>query len=674
MINSDKVNKILFGGDYNPEQWTEDVWQEDMRLFKLANIDIVTLNVFSWATLQKSENEYDFSQLDKIMKLVKENGLNVCLATSTGAHPAWMAKKYPEILRVEFDGTKRKFGGRHNSCPNSQVYHKYSSKLAELLAERYKDYENIVSWHISNEYGGECYCENCEKAFRVWLKDKYGSIEEVNRVWNTAFWGHTFYEFDEIVVPNMQSEHFAYERTMFQGITLDYKRFNSESMLNCFKLEYDAIRKHSDIPITTNLMVTYKPLDYFKWAKEMDFISLDSYPSYDSTVSDIAFSNNLMRGLKGGMPYALMEQTPSSTNWQPVNTIKRPNYMRLLSYQAVANGADTVMYFQMRRSIGACEKFHGAVIDHAGHENTRVFREVSKLGKELVKIGNKTLGTKINAKVGIVFDWDNWWALEYSSGPSYRLKYLEEVQKYYKALHNQNIPVDVVSVEDDYSKYDVILAPALYMMKGDYHEKLRAFVKNGGTLVTGVLSGIVDENDLVQVGGYPYVIRDLVGIWVEETDDIPDEESNSFTFDGVQYEAKIVCDVIHSEGAEALATYEKDFYANHPVVTVNNFEKGKTYYIGTRSTDEFYSAFIKKICSEKGIEPIMYISNMELPSGIELSIRENENNKYLFILNHNKTTEKILLTYDCVDLLTDKKYNEGDMLTLGGYDVCIMEI
>lgn len=669
MIKSEKVQKVMFGGDYNPEQWSEDVWQEDMRLFKLAKIDIVTLNVFSWATLQKSENEYDFTQLDKIMKLVKDNNMRVCLATSTGAHPAWMAKKYPEILRVEFNGTKRKFGGRHNSCPNSLVYRKYSSILAGKLAERYKDYDNIVAWHISNEYGGECYCENCEKAFRVWLKDKYKTIEEVNRVWNTAFWGHTFYEFDEIVVPNLQSEHFERERTMFQGISLDYSRFNSESMLNCFKIEYDAIKKHSDVEITTNIMGTYKPLDYFKWAKEMDFVSWDSYPSYDATYSDIAFLNHVMRGVKDGKPFILMEQTPSSTNWQPINTTKRPNYMRLLSYQAIANGSDAVMYFQMRRSIGACEKFHGAVIDHAGHENTRVFREVSQLGAELEKLGSATLGSTIEAKIGIVFDWDNWWALEYSSGPSYRLKYLDEVKKYYKALHGKNIPVDIVSVERDYSKYDVIIAPALYMMKGDYHEKLRTFVKNGGTLVTGVLSGIVDENDLVQVGGYPYVIRDLVGLWVEEIDDIPEDEENQFEFEGVKYPAKIVCDVIHSEGAKVLGTFEKEFYQGQPTITENDFGKGKTYYVGTRSNDEFYSALLNRVCAEKGIKSVM-----EAPYGVEVGVREKDNREFLFILNHNKAKEKVVLEYNCKDLLNDTSYNKGDELVLNSFDSFVMEI
>ncbi len=271
---SDKVNKVVYGGDYNPEQWPEEIWAEDMRLFKQAGIDIVTLNVFSWAAIQPSEEMYDFGKLDRIMDMVRDNGLKVCLATSTGAHPAWMARRHPDILRVDFEGRKRKFGDRHNSCPNSPTYRTYAPKLAGMLAERYRGYENIVAWHISNEFGGECYCENCERAFRLWLKEKYETLKELNRVWNTAFWGHTFYDWEEIVLPNMLSEHFQYDRTTFQGITLDYKRFNSDSILDCFRLEYDAVKAVTpEIPVTTNLMGFYPVLDYQKWGKYMDVVS-----------------------------------------------------------------------------------------------------------------------------------------------------------------------------------------------------------------------------------------------------------------------------------------------------------------------------------------------------------------------------------------------------------------
>ena len=670
MIYDERMEKVLYGGDYNPEQWSEDVWEEDMRLFALAGIDIVTLNVFSWASLQPDEHTYCFEKLDKIMDLVEKNGLKVCMATSTAAHPAWMAKKYPDILRTEFNGMKRKFGSRHNSCQNSPTYQKYSVLLAKKLAERYKDRKCIVAWHVSNEYGGECYCENCEKAFRVWLKDKYKTIEELNRAWNTAFWGHTFYEWDEIVLPNLLSEHFAENRTTFQGISLDYRRFNSEGMLHCFKAEYEAIKSViPDAKITTNLMGFYKPLDYQMWANEMDFISWDNYPANEDPYARIAMNHDLMRGIKGGQPFVLMEQTPSVTNWLAYNALKRPNVMRLWSYQAMAHGADAIMFFQMRRSIGACEKYHGAVIDHVGNENTRVFREIAKLGEELKQLGSKTLGSTMDSKVAVVVDWDNWWALEYSAGPSCDLKYLDEVFGYYRALEEQNYSVDLIGVNDDLSKYEVVIAPILYMTKGSYDEKIREYVKNGGTFITTFFSGIVDEHDLVITGGYPGHLRDILGIWVEEIDALPAGTTNAFTYEGKEYEAKLLCDIMHLEGAKALATYEKDFYANTPVLTVNEYGKGKAYYVGTRSSEDFYQTFLKERLEEKGIRPVLEVEGV----GIEATERIKGDERYLFVLNHNDTEGTFVMPKAKVDLLTGRTYTKGEVVTIPAKEVMILE-
>lgn len=669
MIPYDKLDKIPYGGDYNPEQWPEEIWQEDMRLFHLAGIDIVTLNVFSWAALQPDEMTYDFSKLDKIMELVKENGLKMCMATSTGAHPAWMAKKYPDILRVDFEGRKRKFGGRHNSCPNSPTYHKYAPRLAKKLAERYRGYDNIVAWHISNEFGGECYCENCEKEFRVWLKKKYGTIKALNRAWNTSFWGHTFYAWDEIVVPDMRSEHFDVDRTMFQGISLDYRRFMSDAILSCYQMEYDAIKEVlPNAAITTNLMGFYKPLDYFKWAKQMDFVSWDNYPSNEDSYAKIAMAHDLMRGIGGGAPFALMEQTPSVTNWLPYNALKRPGVMRLWSYQAMAHGADTVMFFQMRRSIGACEKYHGAVIDHAGTENTRVFREISVLGGELEQIGTHTMGMRTKSDIALIMDWDNWWAMEYSAGPSVELKYLKEFGRYYEALRKMNYNVDIISPEDDLTAYRVVIAPVLYMVKGDCDEKIREFVKGGGSFVTTFFSGIVQENDLVMSGGYPGSLRDILGIWVEEQDALPKDQNNHFCYKGKTYPAELICDLLHPETAQQIdeSGYQEDFYRGFPVLTKNELDKGSAYYVATASNEAFYREFLKDICEEKGVLPVM-----ELPEGVEAASRENDNERIIFLLNHNDTETEIDLPYPCWDLLSGEKLPAG-RIVLSAKDVRLL--
>lgn len=670
MLPYQKIGKIPYGGDYNPEQWQEEIWDQDMIYFQRAGIDIVTLNVFSWAALQPDENTYDFSGLDRIMEMVKNQGLKVCLATSTGAHPAWMARKYPDILRVEFDGRKRKFGGRHNSCPNSPSYHWFSKELVKRLAERYRDYDNIIAWHVSNEFGGECFCENCERAFRKWLQEKYQTIESLNRAWNTSFWSHTFYDWEDIVLPDLQSEHFAYERTMFQGISLDYRRFMSDSLMNCYIEERDIIREvMPDTPVTTNLMGFYKPLDYFKWAKEMDFISWDNYPSNGDSYAQIAMGHDLMRGIKDGDPFALMEQTPSVTNWQPYNSLKRPGVMRLWSYQAVAHGADTVMFFQMRRSIGACEKYHGAVIDHAGTDQTRVFGEIAELGAELETIGDRLLGARTKSEIALMFDWDNWWALEYSAGPSQDLKYLNEFRRFYETLREMNYNVDIVGADSELSSYKIVIAPVLYMVKYHNDDALRNYVKNGGRLIVTFFSGIVQENDLVTLGGYPGKLRDILGIWVEEQDALPIEQKNHFRYKGKQYEAQIIYDLLHLEGAVQIdeSGYLEDFYRGKPVLTENRFGKGKAYYIATASEKAFYRDFLGDICGEAGVFPVL-----KTPEGVEVCSRENGEKRFIFVMNHSEADREILLPAAMEEVITGQSREAGPV-KIKGRDVHIYE-
>ena len=673
MIGNSEMKKILYGGDYNPEQWPEEIWEEDMRILKLAHIDILTLNVFNWAMLQPDENTYDFSKLDKIMNMVRDNGFKVFMATSTGAHPAWMARKYPDILRTQANGVRRKYGRRHNACPNSPTYRKYAAALTERIALRYAGYENIVAWHVSNEYGGICYCDNCEKKFREWVKKKYKTIDAVNHAWNMNFWSHTLYDWDDIVAPSLITEEFEADglRTTFQGISLDYARFNSDSMLECYKMEKEILKKITPhIPVSTNFMGMFKTLDYQKWSKELDFAGWDNYPEYNDEAAEIAMRHDLMRGLKQGQPFALLEQTPSVNNWHAICKLKRPDVMRFWSYQAVAHGADTIMFFQMRRNLGACEKFHGAVIDHVGHENTRVFREIETLGSELEdKIKDLTVGGRIDSRIAILFDWDNWWASEFSAGPSRAINYPKEIKQYYKALYNLHYNVDMVSVEDDLSGYQLVIAPLLYMCKGGFDEKIREYVKNGGAFLTTYFSGYVDEHDLVVPGGYPGKLRDILGIWVEEIDALPEEESNSFEYKGKKHPAYLACDLMHLEGAQKICSYDADFYHGMPVVTKNQYGEGMTYYVGTRTDEAFYREFLGDICEEINIEPVIHA-----PEGIEATMRKNEKGEYLFLLNHTKETISVQMEKAGADILKDDWYRAGDLIDIKEAGVAIVQI
>ena len=662
--------RILYGGDYNPNQWPKEIWEQDMVYFKDARINSATINVFSWAKIQPAEDTYYFDELDEIVEMLSKENYDIVLATSTGAMPAWLYKKYPEVARTDYFGRHHKFGQRHNHCPNSLVFQKYAKALVEKLAERYAHNPHVTCWHISNEYGGECYCENCEKAFRVWLKNKYGTIEAVNKAWNMEFWGHTVYDWDEIVLPNALGDGMENGTdTAFAGLSVDYRRFMSDSMLENYKMERDVVRRYNpDTIITTNLMGTYKFLDYFKWAKEMDIVSWDNYPSYNTPWSFTAMSHDLVRGLKDA-PFMLLEQTPSQQNWQPYNSLKKPGQMRAQSIQTMAHGADTVQFFQLRRSVGGCEKFHGAVIGHVGHNNTRVFREVKQLGEELERLGTSTLGSVNQADVGIIFDWDNYWALDYTSGPTEDLKYVDQIHHYYKFFYDNNIGVNMIPVDADFSKYKIVVAPVLYMVKEGMKEALTKFVKNGGILITTFMSGLVDESDNVHLGGYPGPLRELAGVWVEEIDALAPEQTNTITFtDGTRMTCNLLCDLMHLEGAQLLASYDENFYAGMPAITKNTFGKGCTYYIGTNMGQEGIDKVLKMATQQAGVHPVV-----KEPTALEVVCRKTANSTHYYIFNFKET--EIVIPEQFVgytDLLTGKKVESG--MRMKHYDALILNI
>jgi beta-galactosidase len=674
-----KLNVIYYGADYNPDQWDEDLWEEDIKLMKVFRVNVVTLPIFSWAKLQLSEDIFDFSWLDRVVNLLRKNNIFIIMATPTAAQPAWMSKKYPEMLIVDVEGRKHRHGGRANFCPNSLDYRRLSRLIAEKMAMRYKDLPNLLMWHVNNEYGNYCYCNTCADAFRIWLKKSYGSLEELKKSWYTNFWGHTYYNWEEIEPPSHLTELLPdqlgdRDGTNFQGIAIDYNRFMSDSILDCYCNEADVIRKYTpNIPIITNFMGTFKPLDYFKWAEYIDIISWDNYPSNKDPVSNIAMRHDLMRGLKDGQPFLLMEQTPNQQNWQSYNALKRPGIMRLLSYQTIAHGGDAILFFQWRQSRGACEKYHAAIVPHVGHENTRTGRELTELGQELEKLEDKIVGSRIMSRVAVILDWQNWWAVEYSSGPSVDLKYINQVEKYYKAFYDLNIPVDMINPSDDLSKYDIVVAPILYMVKEDMARVIEKFVYDGGTFITTFFSGIVDENDLVILGGYPGAFRKVLDLWVEETDALYPNVRNKIVMKGKfselkrEYECRLICDVIHTEGAKTLATFGKDYYTGYPSLTENSYGKGKAIYVATDPEDNFIRGLMKHYCDEKTLH-----SFLEPQEGVEITQRVKDDKTFTFILNHN--SEKVTLT------LPEGKYSSllnGEVVsgevTILPKEVCILE-
>jgi beta-galactosidase len=661
---------IWFGGDYNPEQWPEEVWAEDSRLFDLAGIDTVTIGVFAWGLLQPSEDVYDFSVLDRITEHLLATGRKVILATATGAHPPWLARKFPEVTRVDFEGRKHVFGQRHNSCPSSPVFQRLSAELAGRIAERYAGLPNLVAWHVGNEYGGSCYCDRCTAAFRVWLQDRYGTLEALNDAWCTTFWSHTFHDWDEIVAPSALSEHWrGPNHTAFQGITLDWMRFGSDALLGNFKAEKAAIRQHSaDVPVTTNLMGFYRPLDYFRWAEHLDVVSWDNYPPDERSGPRMALTHDLMRGLKGGQPFWLMEQTPSTTACRDVNPVKRPGVMRLWSYQALAHGSDTVLFFQMRASRGASEKYHGAVINHAARSDTRVFTEVSELGAELPRL-TEIVGATTRSRIAMMLDWNSWWAVELSDGPSRHVSYLRTVIAWYTALQRLDVDVDVVPVDADLTAYDVLLAPLLHIIPEGLGDRVEGFVEAGGTLVTGVLSGRVDVNDNAFLADVPGPLAKVLGIRVDETDAQSPEVVNPIrlheSLGGGTASSSRVFDLVIPQGAEVLGTYTEDFYAQSPAITRNSFGSGTAWYVGAELEQDGLDAVLGAAVGSRtgayaGID------------GLEASRRWQGGTRYLFLLNHGDQEIRVPADRAGTDLITGAQIEAGTKVALPPAGVVVL--
>ncbi|RAO47930.1 Beta-galactosidase [Micromonospora saelicesensis] len=667
--------KVPFGGDYNPEQWPEDVWKQDYRLFDTARIDLVTLGVFDWALTQPAEGTYDFTLLDRIVERASAEGRGICLATGTGAHPPWLAKAYPEVTRTDFEGRKHRFGQRHNSCPSSPVFRRLSTELARRVARRYADTPAVLAWHVGNEYGGACYCALCAAGFRDWLRHRYGTLDALNEAWYTTFWSHTFTDWDEIEPPSALTEHWrGPDHTAFPGITLDYLRFTSDAMLTNFRDEKEAIRESSPtLPVTTNFMGMYRPIDYHRWAPHLDFVSWDNYPPDDGSAARMALTHDLMRGLKDGQPFWLMEQTPSCTACRDVNPLKRPGLMRLWSWQAVAHGADAVLFFQLRASRGASEKYHGAVIGHAGRSDTRVFREVAELGAELERLGPASLGARTPARVALLFDWDSWWALELSDGPSRLVRYQQVVLAYHRALWDAGVDLDVVAVTADLSRYDVVVAPALHLLKGDLPQRLEAVATRGGSVLTTYLSGRVDENDQAFLMDVPGPLGQLMGVRVDEWDARGPEVVNPVRLgdgaDQVDVDARLLFELVIPQGAQVIGTYQADFYAGTPAVTRNSFGAGDGWYVAAGLDQAGVSSVVRQVLARHDLLG-PYPDVPDLESAVRVAA---DGSRLLFLLNHRAEPVEVTARTCGVDLLTGDRTAAGGALRLPAYGVVVLE-
>lgn len=655
-----KVAALLHGADYNPEQWENypGIIEKDITMMQQAKCNVMSVGIFSWAKLEPREGEYDFAWLDAVIEKLYAAGIHIFLATPSGARPAWMSQKYPEVLRVGRDRVPALHGGRHNHCMTSPVYREKTLKINRLLAERYSQHPAVLGWHISNEYGGECHCGLCQQKFRDWLKARYKTLDALNHAWWSTFWSHTYTDWSQIESPAPQGE------VSVHGLNLDWRRFNTAQVSDFCRHEVAPLKAvNADLPVTTNFMEYFYDYDYWQLAKEIDFISWDSYPMWHREKEETtlacytAMYHDMMRSLKGGKPFVLMESTPSTTNWQPISKLKKPGMHILSSLQAVAHGADSVQYFQWRKSRGSVEKFHGAVIDHVGHLDTRVGREVSKLGDMLARL-SVVAGCRTEARVAIIFDQQSRWAMDDAAGPrNMGLEYEKTVNEHYRPFWEKGIAVDVIDADQPLSQYALVIAPMLYMVRQGFAERAEAFVAEGGHLVTTYWSGIVDETDLCFTGGFPGPLRKLLGIWAEEIDCLGEGERNlvqglAGNASGLQgpYQVRHLCELIHTETAQALATYRDDFYAGRPAVTVNRFGNGKAWHVASRNDLQFQRDFFAGIINELALPQAV---DADFPPGVVATARTDGESTWVFVQNFTAQQQLVTLPEGYTDSMTD---------------------
>ncbi|MFD4636098.1 beta-galactosidase [Lentzea sp. NPDC058436] len=622
---------IAFGGDYNPEQWDARVWKEDDELMREAGVNLVTVGVFSWALLEPEEGRYEFAWLDAHLDRLHANGVRVDLATPTASPPPWFTLAHPDALPVTADGTRLVHGSRDTYCLIAPAYRTAALRVASALAQRYGDHPAVVLWHVHNEYATLCWCDHTAVAFRTWLQARHGSLDALNEAWGTAFWSQRYTSWDQVLPPRATQWH------RNPGQSLDFSRFFSDEVITAYREQRDAIRAHSDRPVTTNMMLPgYQNVDLWALGREVDVVAIDHYPDAPGldAAADVAFAADRARSFASGEPWLLMEQGTNTVYAGDRVLAKEPGEILRHSLGHVARGADGVLFFQWRQSRAGAEQWHSAMVPHAGADS-RVFREVKETGAVLARLG-VLAGSTVTAQVAVLHDSDAWWALNSDGLPSPELSYHPALRAAHRALWDNGAVADFAHPAADLGRYRLVLSPALYLLSDESAENLSRYVAAGGTLLVQHFSGVVDEFPHARLGGFPTApLREALGIRVEEHRPLRRDERITLS-DGSR--ATAWSESIRLQGAEAVATYTHGTLAGSPALTRN----GTAWYLSTRLDPTAYTALVAELLDSAGVD--------RMPPGVEVVVRENAGHRWQVVLNHR--AEPVPLPEPVHDLLT----------------------
>lgn len=664
---------MYFGADYYPEHWPKERWPVDARLMREANLNIVRLAEFSWAKLEPEKGRYDFGWLDEAIDTLAKEGIRVVLGTPTATPPKWLCDQYPDIFQKDEYGRLRGFGSRRHYCYNNPTYQALTRDIVKIMAEHYKGHPSVVAWQIDNEFGCHdttyCYCEHCLDAFKKWLQRKYGTIENLNKEWGTIFWSQTYGSWDELILPTYTVCEDSDPRShgLNPGLLLDFCRFSSDSTIAYQKLQIDEIRNFSSAPITTNLMGHFPEIDYFKEGKDLDFISWDNYPAMQwgkSNYKHIAMAHDLMRGLKD-KNFWVMEQQSGPCGWSVFGDTPRPGQIRLWTHQAVAHGADAIVYFRWRACTFGAEEYWYGILDHDAVPRRR-YREVQQTGAELKTLSDLVVGSRNVSDVAVIKSYDNLWSHKFHShNPGF--DYNQLLASYYDALISNNITSDITTEMSDFGRYKAVFMPAFNLMNDEIKARVEDYVKQGGTLVITFRSGTRTWNNSMTIKTYPGEFKEIAGVEVEEFDSL--NHGRTVSVNGIMGEgtAKVWCDVLKPVSAKILAVYSNEYYRGQPAVTVNSYGKGKVYYIGCDLDPQAMQVLVKEITLEAGVIPLMPWS----VDGVEVVKKDKNGRQYLMILNHNAGAVTLEIGGSYRELISGS--NIDGILSLPPYGVAVLE-
>lgn len=670
---------MYFGADYHPEHWVypyagtpedpEARWRRDAELMVEAGFNVIRMGEFCWGLCEREEGKYDFSWLRRVMDIMSSAGIEIVLATPTAAPPLWLSRKHPEILPRDQRGQVKHGGTRRAYCMNSDLYWEYSKKIVRAMAEELGNHSDLIAWQIDNGIGGHgteaSFNEEARRDWHAWLQAKYETIDRLNDLMGLRFWGQVASTFEDVPMPmHAPTAHNP-------ALVLDWMRFCSDTAVAFVRCQAEMLHEITpNIPVTTNFRALTREFDHFDLADALDFVSIDSNATIKTKCAESACDLDMLRSLKknnirtpdGDHGFWLIEQKAGHVNWQEVNSLVRPGVVRLFTYQSISRGACGVLYFFFRQPRIGTEKFYGGVLTHTGNPENRVFKEIKQVGEEIKLLAPVLSGTKVAADVCILINHESAWSTKQPGQVTSQIDYRAHIQLFHTALHDRNIPVDFARPTEDLSKYKLVIAPGLQLLPAGEADLLKLYVQNGGVLVATCNTSLVDEHHIAPDDGFPGNLTDLFGLEVTEFDPLPPSEENHLTFKGSfpsshLHPGKYWCDIIEPKGCQVIATFNKDFYAGKPAITINEFGLGKAIYIGTLSHSHFYSDLVVWLRSLCHLNPLI-----KVPDTVEVSLREKDGTKIFFLLNHQNTPVRLHFYKPMHDFLTGQTFT-------GNYDL-----